>query len=154
MSNVLVFPTSFGRSLLASTPNGDPAVSLHEAMTPALQAVAAYPARRIWRSPTLLIPFQHSYQWILVAVTNLDEAVSRDFVGPRLHDVVQGDSRPDRTRFTILVLSSSRLIRNKYLIQIPERVRDFLNLSWEQLHGTKLEFVDFCVVKVSSRQPD
>ncbi|KAG9044755.1 hypothetical protein FS837_007579 [Tulasnella sp. UAMH 9824] len=152
MSNVIVFPTSFGRSLLASLPNDDPAVSSREAITPALQAVAAYPARRIWRSSTLLIPFQHSYQWILVAVTNLVEAVSRDFVGPRLHDVLQGEAKPDRNRFTILVLSSSRLVKSKSLIQIAQHVKVFLNLSWEQLHGTKLEFVDIFLVKCPEQE--
>ncbi|KAG8933460.1 hypothetical protein FRC01_009128 [Tulasnella sp. 417] len=152
MSNRLIFPTSFGRSLLASTSNADPAVSPDEGIVPALEAIAAYPSHRIWQSSTLLIPFQHSYQWILVAVTNLVEAVSQDFVGPRLHDVLHGDSRPDRTRFTILVLSSSRLIKNKSLTQIPQRVRAFLNLSWEQLRGTKLEFVDFFIVKCPEQE--
>lgn len=150
LSSVLVFPTSFGRSLLPSIPAGGSAAapSTHDAIQSANAEITAYPARRIWAASILLIPIHLCYQWVLIAVTNLFDAVPRDYIGPRINDVLPGDSKPDRSPFTILVLNSGRSARTKAFLEVPQRVRSFLELSWEQYRGTKLEFVDSFTVKV------
>lgn len=152
ISNVIILPSSFGRTLLGSLPGGGsapaPSPDLVEAVQSAQNEIRPYPTRQIWKSSMLLIPLRLQYQWVLVAVTNLFEAVSRDYVGPRVHDVLPGDSKPDRAPFSILVLNSSRLKKNKLCTEIHRRVSAFLELSWEHYRGTKLEYVDLFSVKV------
>lgn len=124
-------------------------LDVDEAICSAKEAVSMYSECRIWKSSLLLIPLQIQYHWMIVAVTNLFDALSCDYLGPRMHDVLPGDLKPDYTPFSILLFNSGRSMKNSTFFEIFRCIRAFLESSWGEYRQTRLEFVDCFTVKVS-----
>ncbi|KAG9044325.1 hypothetical protein FS837_008341 [Tulasnella sp. UAMH 9824] len=106
-----------------------------------------YTLQEIWSASLLLIPIQITHHWLLAAVTNPCQAVSREASREGLHDVIPGELKPDREPFTILLLNSSPQYAASTVSKLPAQLRRFLELTWFKLKSSTLEFVNSYPVK-------
>lgn len=108
-----------------------------------------YTFEEIWEASLLLVPVPINRHWVLIAVTNLCKAISRDFSRPGCHDVAPGELKPDREPFTMLLFDSSPLYQAKSTSKLPAQLRKFLEWSWRKLKRTSLEYANWSPVRVS-----
>ncbi|KIO17902.1 hypothetical protein M407DRAFT_12128 [Tulasnella calospora MUT 4182] len=141
-NEVLIFPCAFAQCLLAV----DEAVSQVE-LAHKLQClhskVVRFTPAQIWTSTLLIVPAQVGCHRVLLAVTNARLAMSQSEPARSIHEVIPGHSRPDRTPFAILFLSSTPLVISTDIERIKVLFQLYLQVLWKRQSGSDLEFIDW-----------
>ncbi|KIO26895.1 hypothetical protein M407DRAFT_23837 [Tulasnella calospora MUT 4182] len=146
LSRVIVLPSAFGERL-ASLAMGHARFKGDTPVDFMMERLSMYALDEIWGATLLLVPVQVNHHWILIAVTNPLQAISRETFQRGVHDVIPGELKPDREPFTILLLNSAPQYALNVISKLPAQMRLFLELSWFKLKGSSLEFVNWYPVK-------
>lgn len=139
--SVIVFPSTFFPNLKSAQP-----VPKRSLLRKAHSTVTMYDAE-IWHSSLIIIPAHVDGNWILFAVTNLDQACSKTSVPPRPQTIADGDCKPDEDPVAILALNMKGSETRQ---QHRDWVKAFFDWHFQMMKGEELQWINSFNAKASS----
>lgn len=143
MAHTIIFPSLFFDKLKPLLRQNIDAAERETALTNAYNIVKPYD-KQLWSSKILIIPVYHKDHWIIAVVANMDQALSRECVGPPAQSIAADEYKPDTDQFALFTINS--LGETKHAI--PATIRSFLEHHFHLIKGSELQFVDIWNAKV------
>lgn len=100
----------------------------------------------LWNTELLLIPANLGDHWILFAVTNMHQAVSKSSVAPPLQTITEGELKPDNETFSILALNPQD---DETKRSLKNTIKAYLEWHHQLIKQDELQYVSSYDAKVS-----